>query len=117
LALAATRTNLQAYLSRLLESHGFDVISSGPLTEDFLGGLDLTAHDVLVVDWEEDDRRLPVTLLGMLRQWRNPVVFNDSTATEISLRQSNPVFGDMLVQQINELLADRRKAGDTAGSA
>ena len=97
---------MQAYLSRLLESHGFDVVSTGPLNEQFIGSLELTAHDILVIDRHEDSHDVPEQLLDTLRHWERPVLFNDTAATEISLRQGNPDFGHMLTGQINALLEE-----------
>jgi len=108
---------LQSYLSRLLESHGFNVVSTGPLNEQFIGGLELTAHDILVIDWREDDNGLSADLLDTLRHWDRPVLFNDTTATEVSLRQANPGFGLALTAQINALLAEGQDGDRSADSA
>ena len=108
---------MQGYLSRLLESHGFDVISAGPLDQQYLGSLDMTPHDILLVDWREDADRIPADLLDRLGNWRTPVVFNDSTATRLSLQQGNPEFGRMLEQQIHARLAGTAAAPDSPGCA
>lgn len=108
---------MQGYLSRLLESHGFDVISSGPLEDDFLGSLAMTPHDILLVDWQEDTGQISAELRDRLENWRRPVVFNDSTATRISLRQSSPEFGRLLERQINTRLAAAGAASVSPDSA
>jgi hypothetical protein len=105
---------LQAYLSRLLETHDFEIVSAGPLNEQFIGSLELTAHDTLIIDWHEDNHGLTTSLLDTLTHWDRPVLFNDTTATEISLRQGNPDFGRMLAEQINALLADRPEGNRSA---
>ena len=101
---------LRPYLSRLLESYGFDVVSAGPLNEEFLGSLQMNPHDVLLIDCNEDSEFPPEQLETMLANWRKPVLINDSMATEISLQHSDPEFGNQLAGRINRLLA-RRKMG------
>jgi len=64
----------------------------------------LTEHDVLLIDRCEDASPLPATLGKRLDHWHKPVLFNDSMATQLSLRQSNPDFGRLLVEHISELL-------------
>jgi len=59
-----------------------------------------------VIDWHEDHPAVPAGLLDTLRRWHRPVLFNDTTATEISLRQGSPLFGQMLAEQIDALLVD-----------
>ena len=96
--------NLLAYLSRLLESHGFDIVSSGPLNETFLGSVALTAHDVLLVDHREAADLQHPAMSALLEAWDRPVLFNDTTATELSLRQGNPQFGRALAEQLLDLV-------------
>jgi hypothetical protein len=74
------------------------------LNEQFLGGLELIEHDVLLIDRCEDAAPLLATLGNLLDHWHKPVLFNDSMATQISLRQSNPEFGRLLMEQISALL-------------
>ena len=88
----------------MLESYGFEVIRAGPLNSQFLGSLELTEHDLLLVDRCEDAAPLPSTVSTLLDHWHQPVLFNDSMATRISLRQGNPEFGRLLVERISELL-------------
>jgi hypothetical protein len=74
------------------------------LNEHFLGGLDLTEHDVLLIDQDEDIPTLSPNAAERLRRWPRPVLFNDAMATRLSLRQGNPEFGRLLVEQISALL-------------
>ena len=92
------------YLSRLLESYGFEVVSAGPLNEEFLGSLELNPHDVLLVDCNEDTEFPSQQVETMLLNWRKPVLANDATATEISLQHGDPEFGNQLANRINKLL-------------
>lgn len=92
------------YLSRLLESHGFDVVSAGPLNEQFLGSLRMNPHDVLLIDCNEDAKFPSEQLEAMLVNWSEPVLTNDSMATEISLQHGDPEFGNQLAERINLLL-------------
>jgi hypothetical protein len=91
-------------LSRLLGSYGFEVVRAGPLTEQFLGGLELIEHEVLLIDEDEDRPILPPNAVERLRHWHRPVLFNDSMATRVSLQQGDPEFGRLLVAQICALL-------------
>jgi hypothetical protein len=84
------------------------VVSAGPLNEQFLGGIEVTEHDVLLVDRCEDAEPLPAALDNLLGHWAKPVLFNDSMATELSLRQGNPEFGRLVVEQISALLPPDR---------
>ncbi len=74
------------------------------MNEQFLGGLELTEHDVLLIDRCEDATPLPATLGKLLDHWPKPVLLNDSMATKLSLRRGNPEFGRLLVEQISALL-------------
>jgi len=91
-------------LSRLLESYGFEIVRAGPLNEQFLGSLELIEHELLLIDEDEDLRILPLSASEHLREWRKPVLFNDSMATRVSLQQGDPEFGRLLVEQIYALL-------------
>jgi hypothetical protein len=90
-----------AVTKRLLESYGIDVVSAGPLDEQFLGGLELTEHDVLLIDQDVDIPTPSPNPAERLRHWPRPVLFNDSMATRLSLRQGNPEFGRLLMEQIS----------------
>jgi len=91
-------------LSRQLESYGFEIVHAGPLNEQFLGGLELIEHEVLLIDEDEDLPILPPNAAERLRHWHRPVLFNDSMVTRISLQQGDPEFGRLLVEQICALL-------------
>ena len=88
----------------MLESYGIDVVSAGPLNEQFLGSLELTEHDVLLIDRCEDIPAQSPKTAELLRHWPKPVLLNDSMATKLSLRRGNPEFGRLLVEQISALL-------------
>jgi hypothetical protein len=88
----------------LLESYGFEITGAGPLNEQFLAGLESTGHKLLLVDRYEDTEPLSTPLRHRLEHWPAPVLFNDSMATRLSLRQGNPEFGRLLVEQISTLL-------------
>jgi hypothetical protein len=79
-------------------------VSAGPLNETFLGSLELCEHDVLLVDQDEDFPALIPNFGERLRHWPRPVLYNDSMSTRLSLRQGNPEFGRLLVEQIFALL-------------
>ncbi len=79
------------------------------MSEQFLGGLELTEHDVLLIDQDEDLHTLSPNRAERLRHWPVPVLFNDSMATRLSLRQGNPEFGRLLVEQISALLTHNPK--------
>jgi hypothetical protein len=96
---------LLGYLSRLLESYGFEIVRAVPLNEHFPGGLEVIEHDVLLIDQDEDLPTLPPTAAERLRHWHRPVLFNDSIATRVSLQQDNPEFGRLLAEQICALVA------------
>lgn len=94
----------------MLESYGLDVVSSGPLNEQFLGSLGLTPHDVLLVDRHQDEDSVTARLTEMLSHWDEPVLFNDSMATRLSLQQGNPEFGQSLANQIASILPGPEEA-------
>ena len=91
-------------MSRQLESYGFEIVCSGPLNEQFLGDLESTEHEVLLIDEDADLSTLPPTAAERLRQWHRPVLFNDSMVTRVSLQQGDLEFGRLLVEQICALL-------------
>jgi hypothetical protein len=86
----------------LLESYGFEISHAGLLNEQFLGSLELTAYELLIIDQNEDIPTLSPNAAERL--WHRPVLFNDSMATRVSLQKGNPAFGRMLVEQICTLL-------------
>jgi len=100
-AIASARATLSQYLSRLLESYGFEVVSAGLLNTQFLGSLEQKPHDVLLVDREEDAAETDNRITAALDGWPAPVVLNDSMITLISLQQGDPGFGNDLVNRLS----------------
>ena len=103
IALCAEKETLREYLSRLLESYGIDVRYAVGLDIESLDSLDRSQFDVLLVDREEQDRSLQSAAAARLANWDGPVLYNDAVATEISLQQGNPDFGQSLAQRIHSL--------------
>ena len=96
------------YLSRLLESYGIEITRAGSPSERFLGELDSNEYDVLLIDRDEDISPLTPNAAERLSRWPRPVLFNDSMATRLSLRQGSPEFGRLLVEQISALVIPDR---------
>jgi hypothetical protein len=113
IAICAAQENLGQYLSRLLESYGFEVVQNIPLVAAQIFSLDPEQFDVLLVDRPETGSPLSAPLAGFFARWNGPLLYNDSLATETSLRQANPDFGVTLTRQITSL-ADSARAGSTA---
>jgi hypothetical protein len=103
---------LRQYLSRLLESYGFDVVNVLPLDVEHLEQLHPADVDILLVDREENGSPQQAGIAELLARWEGPVLYNDSAATEISLRKGNPDFGMVLAEQINSL-AGASQVADT----
>jgi len=112
IAICAAQENLGHYLSRLLESYGFDVVQLVPLVVSQVAALDPTRFDVLLVDHPETGTPLTAQLAEIFARWNGPLLYNDSLATETSLRQANPAFGLALTRQITSL-ADSARTGST----
>jgi hypothetical protein len=87
----------------LLKSYGFEITHAGLLNEQFLDSLELTPHDLLLVDQDEDVPTLSTKSAERFEHWPRPVLFNDSMMTRLSLLQGNPEFGRLLVEQIYAL--------------
>jgi hypothetical protein len=64
----------------------------------------LTAHDILLVDHGETAGLQDPAMSALLEGWKQPVLFNDTAATELSLRQGNPQFGRALAGQLLDLV-------------
>jgi hypothetical protein len=105
LGLCAEKKALGQYLSRLLESYGFDVTHTAELNIEALKSLDATDFDVLLVDRTEDGTPQHPGLASLLANWDGPILYNDAIATGISLQQSNPDFGQSLADRIYSLAA------------
>ena len=104
IGLCAKKKALGDYLSRLLESYGFNVTHKVGLDIESLKSLDVADFDVLLVDREEEEGtpQRP-ELAALLATWDGPVLYNDAIATGISLQQGNPDFGQTLADRINSL--------------
>jgi hypothetical protein len=100
------KEGLLGYLSRVLESHGLEVVSSGPLSLSQLDTINPDEIDVLVININEDNTYVPPPLKKRLAKWPGPVYYNDSTATAVSLHQGDAEFGRLLAEQINALAED-----------
>jgi type II secretory pathway predicted ATPase ExeA len=103
-AVASARATLCHYLSRLLESYGFDIVSAGPCNGQFIGSLKHNSHDALLIDCYEDAAGDMDHLATTLENWPVPVLFNDSMITEISLQQGSPEFGKELAERLTAIL-------------
>ena len=110
-AIASARATLCHYLSRLLESYGFDVVSAGLLNEQFLTNLEEKPHDVLLVDREEDSADEANRLADALDNWPVPVILNDSMITRISLQQGDPEFGNEIASRLTAAIDHPPLAG------
>jgi len=113
IAICAAQENLGQYLSRLLESYGFEVVQNISLVASQLFSLDPDRIDVLLVDHPVTGSPLTAQLAGFFARWNGPLIYNDSRATETSLRQADPAFGVALTRRISSL-ADSARAGYTA---
>ena len=102
-ALCSVKEDLLGYLSRLLESHDLEVISSGPLSIDQLDTINPDEIDVLVININEENTYVPPLLKKRLAKWPGPVYYNNSTATAISLRQGDAEFGRLLSERLTAL--------------
>jgi len=103
LAVFSGREATRRYLSRLLESYGFDVVVAAPLEAAHIAALSPASIDVLLIDREESGTTLQAELEALLWSWEGPVLYNSALTTEISLRQGNPEFGRLLANQIDAL--------------
>jgi hypothetical protein len=103
LAVCTENTASRQYLSRLLESYGFEVTTSAGLDIDSLHSLDATQIDVLLVDRADQDSPLQTEIAALLANWDGPVLYNDALATESSLQRDNPDFGQSLADRIHSL--------------
>ena len=109
-AIFSAQAGLRQYLSRLLESYGLEAVAALPLSAEHLATLDPERFDVLLVDRPENTAFQSEGLSGALAQWRGPILYNDSMATEISLQKGNPDFGKVLAQQIKSLAISTKTA-------
>jgi general secretion pathway protein A len=103
IGLCAPQEGLRQYLSRLLESYGFDVICALPLGAEQLKKISPAELDILLIDRPETGTPQPQVVAELLANWNGAVLYNDSAATEVSLRKGNPDFGMVLARRINSL--------------
>jgi len=113
IAICAAQENLGHYLSRLLESYGFEVVENISLVASQIFSLDPGQFDILLVDRPDTGTPLSAPLAEFFARWSGPLLYNDSRATETSLREANPAFGLTLARRITSL-ADSALTGSTA---
>ena len=99
----SAETALRHYLSRLLESYGFEVVVSLSMDAAQLTGIDLHRADVILVD-RDPSVSLPADISEIISSWNIPVLYNDSSLTTGSLREGNPDFGLQLSGWISSLV-------------
>ena len=90
-------------MARLLESYGFDVVKASPLGAEEIKALNPVDLNILLIDRTEDGTPLPAEVARVLASWNGPVLYNDTTATAISLKQEDPNFGQSLADRIRSL--------------
>jgi type II secretory pathway predicted ATPase ExeA len=112
IAICAAQENLGQYLSRLLESYGFEVVQCLSLATSQVASLEPESFDVLLVDRPETGSPLSAQLAEVFARWNGPLLYNDSLATETSLREANPDFGIALTRRITSL-ADSARTGSS----
>lgn len=94
------------HLAAALAGAGVEVAASIPLEREYLRELDQEALDILLVDLDEEAEQRVEDLYDWLTEWRLPVLFNDSDATEDSLQGGQGEFGRKLTLKLISLLAD-----------
>ncbi len=101
IAIAAESELLRIYLSRLLSRFGIEVVDSLPLSAHELHALSPDRIDVLLVELDDNLDHLDEALYEVLENWKRPVLFNDSLATEASLSQPNRMeYGRKLSEKL-----------------
>jgi hypothetical protein len=105
LAVAADSELLRIYLARLLTKFDIQVVATLPLSSQALNELDPDSIDVLLVELDDRIDRLDQTLYDTLIDWKHPILFNDSLATEASLSQPDRLdYGRKLSQKLYSLV-------------
>ena len=89
IAIAAESELLRIYLSRLLSEFNVEAVAEIPLSAQGLKSLQGTELDVLLVELDQQPDQIDDELYSLLESWKQPVLFNDSLATEASLSQPN----------------------------
>ncbi len=102
-ALCSAHDGFRVYLTKLLVSHGIDVVVSAPLYEENLAAMDPDEFDVLLIDRDEYATTPSPELGYILAGWRGPLLYNDTQAMKTALRQGNYAFGKDLAAQITAL--------------
>ena len=103
IVVCAAEDGLRQYLSRLLESYGFDVLAAVPLEAARLSALEAAQPDVLLLN-RDMDSPLPANVSDLMTRWTRPVMYCDNAITARSLREVNPDFGRQLSSRINSLV-------------
>lgn len=89
IAIAAESELLRIYLSRLLSEFNILTVTEIPLTAQGLKSLQGTELDALLIELDQQPDQIDDELYNLLESWKQPVLFNDSLATEASLSQPN----------------------------
>ena len=105
LAVAADSELLRIYLARLLTKFDIQVVATLPLSSQALNELEPDSIDALLVELDDRIDRLDQTLYDTLIDWKHPILFNDSLATEASLSQPDRLdYGRKLSQKLYSLV-------------
>jgi general secretion pathway protein A len=105
LAVAADSELLRIYLARLLTKFDIRVVATLPLSSQALNELEPDSIDVLLVELDDRIDRLDQGLYDTLIDWKQPILFNDSLATEASLSQPDRLdYGRKLSQKLYSLV-------------
>ncbi len=106
IGIAAESQLLRTYLSRLLSAFNINVVTTVPLKTSELRTLNPDTIDVLLVELDEQFERLDETLLELLENWKRPVLYNDSLATEASLSEPDrEEYGKKLSKKLFTLVS------------
>ncbi len=104
IAIAADSELLRLYLSRLLTRFSIEVVTTLSLTAGDLHTLPANSIDVLLVELDDNLDHLDEALYEILEKWKQPVLFNDSLATEASLSQPDRLdYGRKLSRKLYSL--------------
>ncbi|TCK19394.1 type II secretory pathway predicted ATPase ExeA [Thiogranum longum] len=105
IAIAAESELLRIYLSRLLSEYSITAVAEIPLTAQSLKSLEGMELDALLVELDQQPDQINDELYSLLESWKQPVLFNDSLATEASLSQPNrEEYGRKLSEKLFSLV-------------
>jgi len=105
IAIAAESELLRLYLSRLLSEFNVQVVAEIPLTAPGLESLNGTEIDALLVELDQQPDQISDKLYTLLENCKQPVLYNDSLATEASLSQPNrQEYGRKLSEKLFSLV-------------